>query len=81
MKDKSDISKEELKNSYHIQRKIFEMEEKHLLEKHLFFATQRVLDIRDARNIILTIDNNERQKNERATQRIEKQYGNDCIVL
>ena len=58
MKDKSDISKEELKNSYHIQRKIFEMEEKHLLEKHLFFATQRVLDIRDARNIILTIDNN-----------------------
>lgn len=47
-----DISKEELKNSYHIQRKIFEMEEKQLLRKHLLLATQRILDIRDVRNQI-----------------------------
>ena len=59
MKEKINISKEELKNSYHIQRKIFEMEEKHLLEKHLLFSTQRVLDIRDVRDSILKTDNKE----------------------
>lgn len=68
MKEKIDISKEELKNSYHIQRKIYEMEEKHLLEKHFLYATQRVLDIRDVRNIILKTDNKE------LMDLIDKQY-------
>lgn len=59
MKNKSDISKEELKNSYHIQRKIFEMEEKYLVKKQLFLATQRVLDIRDMRKLIQKTNNKE----------------------
>ena len=45
MKENNNISKEELKNSYHIQRKIYEMEEKFLFEKHLLLATKKVLDI------------------------------------
>lgn len=53
------ISKEELKNSYHIQRKIYEMEEKYLVEKQLFLATQRVLDIRDMRKLIKKTNNKE----------------------
>lgn len=57
MEKELEISKEELKNSYHIQRKIFEMEEKHLLRKHLFLATQRVLDIRDVRKLIQSTNN------------------------
>jgi hypothetical protein len=68
MKEKIDISKEELKNSYHIQKKIYEMEEKHLIEKHLLLATQRVLDIRDVRDLMTKTNNKELK------DLIDKQY-------
>ena len=62
MKDNDiDISKERLKNSYHILRKVCDMEEKYLFKKHILLATQRVLDVRDARNMISKTKNKELQ--------------------
>lgn len=47
-----EISKEELKKAYHIQKMIYETEEKFLLKKILLYATKRVLDIRDVKEKI-----------------------------
>ena len=48
MKEKNlEMTKEELRKSCHLQRKICEMEEKFLFKEHLLLATQRILDIRD----------------------------------
>ena len=68
MKENNNISKEELKNSYHIQRKIYEMEEKFLPEKHLLLATKKVLDIRDLRNMI------SKDKNKELKEIVNKQF-------
>lgn len=70
-----DISKEELKNSYHIQRKIFEMEEKFLFEKYLLLATKKVLDIRDLRNMIT------KDKNKKLKEIVNKQFFDSTIDL
>lgn len=58
-KDLEEITKEKLKNSYHIQRKIYEIEERYLFKKHLLLATQKVLDVRDVRNKISETNNKE----------------------
>lgn len=63
-----EITKEELRETYHIQRRIYEMEEKFLLKKHLLLATERVLDIRDVKNKIAE------SKNKELKDLIKKQY-------
>lgn len=47
------ITKDELRKAYHIQRRVYEMEERFLLRKHLLIATERVLDIRDIKERIV----------------------------
>lgn len=42
-----EVSKDELRETMYIQRRIYENEEKHLLKEHLLLATKRVLDARD----------------------------------
>lgn len=63
-----EITKEELRETYHIQRRIYEIEEKFLLKKHLLLATERVLDIRDVKNKIAE------SKNKELKDLIMKQY-------
>lgn len=63
MKEKNlEMSKEELRKSCYLQRKICEMEEKHLFSEHLLFATQRVLDVRDAIEKIDELENKDEDK-------------------
>ena len=63
-----EISKEELKKAYHIQKMIYETEEKFLLKKILLYATKRVLDIRDVKEKISLY------KNEKLEDFVNEQY-------
>lgn len=63
-----EITKDELRETYHIQRRIYEMEEKFLFKKHLLLATERVLDIREVKEKI------DESKNKELKDLIMKQY-------
>ena len=63
-----EISKEELRKAYHVQKMIYETEEKFLLKKILLYATKRVLDIRDVKEKISMY------KNEELEDFVNKQY-------
>lgn len=65
MKEKIlEMTNEELRKSCYLQRKICEMEEKHLFKEHLLLATQRVLDARDAVEKTDELDNKD-EKNKK----------------
>ena len=63
-----EITKEELRKAYHVQKMIYETEEKFLLKKILLYATKRVLDIRDVKEKISMY------KNEELEDFVNKQY-------
>ena len=63
-----EISKEELRKVYNVQKMIYETEEKFLLKKILLYATKRVLDIRDVKEKISLY------KNEKLEDFVNEQY-------
>ena len=65
--DNLEISKEELRKVYNVQKMIYETEEKFLLKKILLYATKRVLDIRDVKKFSL-------YKNEKIEEFVNEQY-------
>lgn len=76
MKDENiEVSKDELRESFHIQRRIFESEERFLFKEHLLLAVKRVLDVRDLRNIA------QKEHSKSLKEEIEKQYLNSVKDL
>ena len=65
--DNLEISKEELRKVYNVQKMIYETEGKFLLKKILLYATKRVLDIRDVKKFSL-------YKNEKIEEFVNEQY-------
>ena len=47
MKEKSRMTKEQLRTAFYVQRKLCNEEQKSLFKEYLLQATKRVLDIRD----------------------------------
>ena len=52
MKEKSRMTKEQLRTAFYVQRKLCNEEQKSLFKEYLLQATKRVLDIRDLKKKI-----------------------------